>query len=82
MDLIVQKIGIIKNEMTHLWNALIVVIGGTLGLFLVPYSLKTLSLIIIGIVMFFLLVNAYILRRNILFELLSQMNKEETWTVH
>ncbi len=82
MDLIVQKIGIIKNEMSHLWNALIVVTGGTLGLFLVPYSLKILTLIIIGIIMFFILVNAYILRRNMLFELLNQMDKEEKWITH
>ena len=82
MDLIVQKIGIIKNEMSHLWNALIVLVGGTIGLLFTQFTIKTFVLIILGIGFGILLFNAYMVRRSALFELLNQMNKEKVWTTH
>ena len=82
MDLIVQKIGIIKNEMTHLWNALIVLMGGTIGLLFTQFTLKSLILIILGAGFSLLLFNAYMVRRTTLFELLNQLNKEKVWTTH
>jgi hypothetical protein len=80
-DYFIQQIGIVKNEMTHIWNALIVVIGGTIGLLFVTQSIKTFALFLFGIFFTILLVNAYVTRRINLLTLLNQLNKEKSWKV-
>ena len=73
-----KEIDIIIHERNHLWNALILTIGGTLTLIL--FTTKIIfhySLIFVGILFIIIFINGYFKKGDVLRKLLNKIEKED-----
>lgn len=76
-DYLSEKIGAIKNEMSHIWGATFVMGGGSITLmFTTPNPLKT-FIIFLGLIMVPIFINAYFIRKQEIMNILNQLKKEE-----
>ncbi len=58
-----EKIGLLKTEMSQLWNSVFITAGGTIAFLLSRNSFLHILLGIAGIVLTVLFLNAYMIRR-------------------
>jgi len=72
-----EKIGIIKNEMSHIWGGIFITGGGAITIATTGYSHMKIVLIVLGLLMAMIFINAYLIREIELFKILKQLNKEE-----
>ena len=72
-----EKANSIRNEMNHLWTAMLVTGGGAIGFAIFEYKNFLIYLfLVLGIIMTLLFVNAYINRRIELRNILVILKKE------
>lgn len=72
-----EKLDSIRNEMTHIWGGIFVVGGGTITIGLMGMNAIKIALFIFGIVLTLLLLNAYIIRKTEISDILRQLRKED-----
>ena len=72
-----EKANSLRNEMNHLWTAMLVTCGGTIGFLVFENKNLFITLFIIsGLVMTILFLNAYFNRRTELREVLKELKGE------
>ena len=77
-DYIKEKANSLRNEMNHLWTAMLVTCGVTIGfLFFESKNSGIAFFIILGLIMTILFVNAYFNRRIELREVLKELMGED-----
>ncbi|MFA7659117.1 MAG: hypothetical protein WCY19_06770 [Candidatus Gastranaerophilaceae bacterium] len=75
-DYLSEKIGAIKNEMSHIWGGIFVMGGGAITLmFTEPNTLKV-FIIVLGFSMALIFINAYFIRKQELLEILNKLKRE------
>ena len=72
-----EKIGIIKNEMSHIWGGIFITGGGSITIATTGYTSVKIVLIILGLLMATIFINAYFIRQIELFKILKQLKNEE-----
>jgi len=70
-----EKIGTLKNEMTHVWNAAFIIGGGSVALFLKGFG-WTLIPAIIGLAFASIFFNAYLIKRDELVDTINEMKED------
>lgn len=70
---LIEKIGAIKNEMSHIWGAAFVLGGGTVTLITTGVDVLKSAFVISGVVLTVLFINAYFIRRQELKRFLKEL---------
>lgn len=73
-----EKLDSIRNEMSHCWGGIFVVGGGTITLAVTELSPLKILFFVSGLILTVLLVNAYLIRKTELSNVLKQLHKEDT----
>lgn len=73
---ITEKIGAIKNEMSHIWGAIFVTGGGTATFIFTDLTPLKIAFIVLGIYLTVLFINAYIIRKNELMDYLEKLGED------
>lgn len=68
-----EKLTNLRNIQTHLWTAMLVTISGSFALLQSFNSLLNKFLVVIGIVFFFFLLNAYLYKNEIIEKLIKKL---------
>lgn len=71
---LIEKIGAIKNEMSHIWGGIFVIGGGSITLMFGEVNPLKMFFIVVGIFLTTLFINAYAIRRQ---ELMNYLKKIE-----
>ncbi|GBF22708.1 hypothetical protein tpqmel_0112 [Candidatus Gastranaerophilus sp. (ex Termes propinquus)] len=71
-----EKIGALKNEMTHLWGAFFIVGGSSLTLVFSEHTLLWKFLGAVGIIITIIFANAYFIKRNGLIVLIDDLRRD------
>jgi intracellular septation protein A len=69
----IEIISALKNEMTHIWGAATVVLGGAVTILLNELNTVKITLGVFGLLFFFALLNAYMIRRNEVTKIIDNM---------
>ena len=72
-----EKINHNRNIKDNIWTALIVTIGGTIGLSLNSNSILKIILICVGVLAIIFFINAYFIRFSIIENLISKLKQGE-----
>lgn len=73
-----EKFNSIRNEMSHIWGAIFVTGGGVATIFSVSnWTYQNIFLFIVGFIMTVMFVNAYIIRKLELMDMLKKIKKGE-----
>jgi hypothetical protein len=72
-----EKIGAIKNEMSHIWGAIFVTGGGAITIAVTNFNILTLFLFIVGVVLSVMFLNAYFIRKQELIFNLDRLKEEK-----
>jgi hypothetical protein len=72
-----EKPDSIRNEMSHIWGGIFIVGGGTVTIVLTGMNFIKTALFIFGIILTLLLLNAYIIRKTEVSDVLKQLHKED-----
>lgn len=72
-DSLIEKIGAIKNEMSHIWGGIFVTGGGAITLMFTEVNALKLTFIILGFLFAMLFTNAYIIRKQELMNYLKEL---------
>lgn len=75
-ECLVEKIGAIKNEMSHIWGAIFVIGGGTITLATTELNLLKWVFILVGIFFTIIFVNAYAIRKQELMNYLKELEEK------
>lgn len=75
-DSLIEKIGAIKNEMSHIWGAIFVTGGGAITLMFTELSALKLAFVVLGFLFAILFINAYAIRRQELIDYLKELEVE------
>lgn len=73
---LIEKIGAIKNEMSHVWGAAFVLGGGTITLITTGLNNLKWVFVILGALLTILFLNAYAIRRQELMNYLKELEEE------
>lgn len=73
---LVEKIGAIKNEMSHIWGAAFVIGGGTITIITTGLNTLKWTFVILGALLTILFLNAYAIRRQELMSYLKELREE------
>ena len=69
-----EVLNMLRSETTHLWGAMFIVGGGGIALFLGEHNFWNNTFAALGIVFFFIFLNAYFIRRD---EIVKKINEME-----
>ena len=72
-----EKLGIVKNQMSHLWNGAFVVGGGGIALLLNDFNTVNIMLGSIGIIVAFIMLNTYFIKHNELLLILNGIEEDK-----
>ena len=73
-----EKLNSIRSEMNHLWTGMLVTFGGAIGFMTVEnMTILKLVFILLGIFMGILFINAYMIRRTELKNIIKLIKKED-----
>lgn len=75
-DYLVEKIGAIKNEMSHIWGGVFVTGGGSITLATTGLNPLKWTFIILGVLLTILFINAYITKRIELMSSLKELKED------
>lgn len=75
-DYLVEKIGAVKNEMSHIWGGIFVTGGGSITLMFTEANIFKWVFIAVGIMLTILFINAYITKRIELINFLKELKEE------
>lgn len=73
-ECLIEKIGAIKNELSHIWGGIFILGGGSITLMISAVNALRLFFIVAGIFLTMLFINAYAIRRQ---ELMNYLKKLE-----
>lgn len=75
-EYLTEKLNSIRNEMSHIWGGIFVIGGGTFTLGLTTsYKDEKIILVLLGIFMTILFINAYMIRRDEIKDILKEIKK-------
>lgn len=74
-ECLTEKIGAIKNEMSHIWGGAFVIGGGTITFIFTESNNYKWIFILIGIYFTILFINAYFIRRQELMNYLKELEE-------
>lgn len=75
-ECLIEKIGAIKNEMSHIWGAIFVTGGGAITLMFTEVNGLKLTFIILGFLFAMLFTNAYVIRKQELMNYLKELEEK------
>lgn len=77
-DYLKEKVNSLRNEMNHVWGASFIMGSGTFGLSILENkTVWIITLIILGAIWTIIFINAYMIRRNQLIDLIELLKKGE-----
>ena len=74
-EYLIETLNSLRNEMSHLWGAVFVTCGGAITLFTTGYRSEKLMFIILGLVLAIMFINAYMIRRDEVKDILKKIRK-------
>lgn len=75
-EYLAEKLNSIRNEMSHCWGAVFVIGGGTFTMGLTTsYKDGKIILVLLGALMTIMFINAYMIRRDEIKDILKEMKK-------
>lgn len=72
----IEKLNLLRNEMSHLWGSVFIVGGGSFTFVINEPSLIKYIIGFIGIIFALLFLNAYFIRRTEVFKLIQSLEAE------
>lgn len=75
-EYLVEKIGAVKNEMSHIWGGVFVTGGGSITLATTGLNALKWTFIILGVLLTILFINAYITKRIELMSFLKELKED------